>query len=59
MGKSLSKSRFVEMFGDPVLNPYKLKKDSFKFINFIMLIILNYLYKFPTGKPPPEFLSFA
>ena len=25
-------SRFVEMFGDPVLNPYKLKKDSFRHI---------------------------
>ena len=28
----LKKSRFVEMFGDPVLNPYKLKKDSFRHI---------------------------
>ena len=28
----LDKSRFVEMFGDPVLNPYKLKKDSFRHI---------------------------
>ena len=28
----LLKSRFVEMFGDPVLNPYKLKKDSFRHI---------------------------